>query len=110
MQIGVSESLLFYYIMILDITKKSRVSSYCNDLINILLPWKQYQVSNYPLKRIYLYADTELALCFGRGQCAASSYLKCHCANFIPIPKPVGLFDIRHDDFGCLEAELPQFF
>ena len=46
--------------------EKNRISLHYNGLIYILLPWKEYQVDNYPLKRIYLLADTELALCYGR--------------------------------------------
>ena len=51
------ESLLFHYIMIdIGYNEKNRISSYYNGLISILL-------------------DTELAVCFGRGQCTKPSYL-----------------------------------
>ena len=32
------------------------------------------------------------------------------CLIFLRIPEPVSLFDTSHDDFGCLKAELRQFF
>ena len=73
------ESLLFHYIMIdIGYDEKNQISFYYNGLISILLPWKYSQVNNYALKRIYLLADTELALCFGKGQSTESSYHKHH--------------------------------
>ena len=49
------ESLLFHYIMTdIGYNEKNWISLYYNGLISILLPWKYYQVNNYPLKRIYL--------------------------------------------------------
>ena len=44
------------------------------------------------MKRIDLLMDTELALCFGRDQCAKSSYLKTIFTKFVKVKKNQGLW------------------